>query len=484
MSLTGALYNAFSGLTANARGASLVASNIANATTEGYGRRSLELTPSSVGTSGGVEIHGVLRRSDPAVIADRRQADAGLGYSSDLQTFTSSLEDTVGATDVPGSLANRVGAFENALIVAAANPSSAQRLESVARSGQELAGTFNAISAEIQASREAADRSIGLQVRDLNDTLNRVDELNQEIVRAKARKGDTAALLDERQRIIDGVSDMVPLRMVERDNGEVSLFTMGGTILLDGGLRSEIGFTPTSVISPDKTQAGGGLSGLTINGKPIRTDGTGLFAGGTIAAQFEIRDQIAVTRQAELDGLARELAERLGPGGPDTTLAPTDPGLFTDMSGVAFDPLNETGFAQRISLNTLVEPGGGGTWRLRDGLGAAMQGEVGDADLLNAMSGALGSVQAPASVALDPTARSFTNLVASFVSNVAGDRVQRDSERSFQAANHLALREMELANGVDTDQELQRLMQIEQHYAANAQVMSVVDELMERLLSI
>jgi flagellar hook-associated protein 1 len=37
---------------------------------------------------------------------------------------------------------------------------------------------------------------------------------------------------------------------------------------------------------------------------------------------------------------------------------------------------------------------------------------------------------------------------------------------------------------VDTDAELQDLMLIEQHYAANARVMTVVDELMQRLLNI
>ncbi|WP_371808891.1 flagellar basal body rod C-terminal domain-containing protein [Ruegeria sp. HKCCC2111] len=42
--------------------------------------------------------------------------------------------------------------------------------------------------------------------------------------------------------------------------------------------------------------------------------------------------------------------------------------------------------------------------------------------------------------------------------------------------------QIEAEQGVDTDQELQRLMQVEQTYAANARVISVVDELLETLL--
>ena len=54
MSLTGALSNALSGLTANTRAAGIVSANISNALTEGYGRRSLEISPNRIGTHGGV----------------------------------------------------------------------------------------------------------------------------------------------------------------------------------------------------------------------------------------------------------------------------------------------------------------------------------------------------------------------------------------------------------------------------------------------
>lgn len=71
MSLGAALSSALSGLTANSRAAGLVASNIANATTESYGRRSLDLSSRALGSSGGVWIDGVSRNVDTAVLADR-----------------------------------------------------------------------------------------------------------------------------------------------------------------------------------------------------------------------------------------------------------------------------------------------------------------------------------------------------------------------------------------------------------------------------
>lgn len=482
MSLSGALYNAFSGLKANARAAALVSTNISNATTEGYGRRSLALSPSVAGTHGGARIDAVTRYSDPILLADRRLSDAEFGQGGTMLRFAERFELQIGGSGTGGSLADRLTAFDNALTTAASNPASQQRLETVASTAQALGQTLNTLSSALQGAREEADRAIASEVGRLNSTLRRLDALNDDVVKASARGTDIASLLDERQRLIDGISGIVPLRVVPRDRGEVAIFTMGGAVLLDGR-PTEIGFTPTATIDPGMTLAGGQLFGLSLEGRPIASGTEGMFRGGTLAAQFALRDDAAPGLQAGLDGLARDLVERLGPGGPDATLGATDPGLFTD-AGTAFDPADEAGLAGRIALNALVSPGSGGAWRLRDGLGAVAQREAGDARLLHGLAGALAALAAPASAGLPPIARSFSDRLSEYASSITATRVRAEIEQSFLAAQNSGLKELEFSNGVDTDAELQRLMQIEQHYAANAQVMSAVDEMMQRLLSI
>ncbi len=479
MSLSGALYNAFSGLRANSRAATLVSGNIANATTESYGRRTLALSAPGLAGYGGVRIDGVQRNVDPVLIADRRISDAALGFGTTLSAFAGRIETAAGASGEPGSLATRAAAFENALLTAAANPASTQRLESVATSADALAASLNVLAEQVQQERNTADRQIGQQVTRLNDAIGQVQRLNADIVAGNSSGTDVSSLLDERQRVIDGISEIAPLRIVARDRGEVALFTTGGALLLDG-IASEVGFVETPAIEAGMTLAGGQLSGLTLAGQDAADR---LFAGGTLAAEFQVRDGEAVARQEQLDGIARDLIERLDPGGPDTTLGATDPGLFTDL-GAAFDPLDETGLAGRISLNALVAPGSGGAWRLRDGLGAVTQGEVGDARLLQGITQALATSAPPSSAALDPLSRSFSMQISEFASTAASARVRQDNELSFLSTQNTALKELEFSKGVDTDQELQRLMQIEQHYAANAQVMSVVDEMMDRLMRI
>ena len=136
MSLSGALSNALSGLTANSRAASLVASNIANATTESYGRRTLETSSRTVGV-GGVQIDGVNRRIDTAVLSDRRLSDAQTGFAENMQTFASKIEALLGPSGEAGSLSSFYSAFENAILSASSDPSSTQRLQTVALAAQE-----------------------------------------------------------------------------------------------------------------------------------------------------------------------------------------------------------------------------------------------------------------------------------------------------------------------------------------------------------
>ncbi len=485
MSLSGALSNALSGLTTQARQATLVSSNIANATTESYGRRTLDVSSRST-TWGGVTVDGVTRNTDAVVVADRRLSDAQLGYAGDMQAFASKIETLVGESGEAGSLTTLYSNFENALLSAGSDPSSSQRLKSLALAAEDLTEMMNKVSGELQASRTEADKSIESQVETLNVSLQRVKQLNDSIGETVLRGADASSLMDERQRVLDTVSEIVPLRTVQRDNGTLAVYAASGTVLLDPSLSSEpaqIGFTPQEPITANLTLDNGGVYGITINGNAINSTNEGPLGGGSLGAQLQIRDVVAVDMQAALDGIARDLVERFETGGPDPTVGAGQTGLFTD-GGNTFDPAIEVGLAGRISLNSLVDPSGSGTWRLRDGLYAATQGNVGDATLIQAYSDALDELSVPNSASLGTGTSSFSGHVSDFVSAISAARVRADGEQSFSSAQNTALKELELSKGVDTDAELQDLLLIEQQYAANARVMTAVDELMQTLLSI
>lgn len=486
MTIAGSLANALSGLAAQARAADLVSANVANATTEGYGRRELELAPVylGVGASGGVAVAGLRREVDMVTVQSRRLADAAVGHETTLSDFYDRLEQVLGTPDQDGSLSAAVDALDAALIEAASRPDNETRLSAVLSAAQGIANRLNTTSDTVQELRSDADRAIAQQVDNLNNGLIQVRDLNYRIKEAVSGGQDPSTLMDLRQQAIDTLTAIVPIKQVTRDHGTVALYTPGGALLLDGR-AAMLGFASAGTIVSEMTLEGGALAGLTLNDAPIRTNGDGgLIAGGSLQALFEIRDELAVTAQGRLDGLARDLIERFEDPSVDPTLAAGDPGLFTDGAG----PLNlaqETGLAGRISVNSTLDPAqGGALWRLRDGLGAAGPGDVGEAGLIQALSGALSTARTPASGGFLGTARSASGLAADLVSLTHGEHRQTETTLSYSSARADALKTQELSQGVDTDQELQKLMLIEQAYTANARVIQTVGGLLDMLMEL
>ena len=484
MTLSSALNAAMTGLRAASRSSELISSNISNASTPGYARRTLETTSNAGAFLSGVRVEGVVRHVDSQVLTDRRFASAEFGYRSDTTQFLTSVEDAIGTPDQPGSLSARLSDFDNSLIVAGSRPEASERLESSALAARDLTVALNAASDVVQDARAQADRSIAAQIDRLNDALTAVQDVNSQITAFSAQRKDTSALQDQRQVLIDEITEMVPVRVVPRDHGAVALFSTGGAILLDGG-AAEIGFDPSNTVTPYMSIGGGTLSGITINGFSVSTSSeTGRLRGGTLGAQFEIRDELAPEAQSQLDALARDLIERFEDPTVDPTLTAGQPGLFTDQ-GAALDPAAEEGLASRIALNGLVDPAQSGeTWRLRDGLGAAAPGDVGNATLLNALSDALSSARTPASGAFGTGAFTALDLNAAYASQLGTARLRSDQQLSFASAQLNELTQLERADGVDTDVELQRLMIVEQAYAANARVIQTVDDMLDTLLGL
>ena len=480
MSLSLSLSSAVSGLQASARSAELVSSNVANALTDGYGRRDIQLTARSLGGTGsGVEITGVVRVTDQVLLSDRRVAQANMAGSAVLADAFARLEAAIGTPGDAASLGGKIAGLDSALLAATSRPDSEQRLAAVLTAAQGLATQVGKASIAVQMERERADDRIAENVKELNDTLAKVAALNAQILKQVVADRDASPLMDQRQQLIDKIAEIVPLRQIDRDTGQIALISTGGAALLDGR-PALFGFTPVGKVTPDMTLASGALSGLTMNGKPVTFgDGSGKLDGGAMAANFRLRDIEAPVQQVRLDALARDLIARFANPSVDTTLTSGAPGLFTD-AGAAFNAATETGLAGRLAVNTAADPANGGAlWRLRDGLGATTEGPPGESALLTALRGQLTAFLAPASGGFAPGARSFSGLASDVLSFVSRARTGAEAEQSYTAARYNSLRADELAAGVDTDQQLQSLLLIERAYGANAQVIKTVDSMIK-----
>ncbi|MEP3513726.1 MAG: flagellar basal body rod C-terminal domain-containing protein, partial [Lentilitoribacter sp.] len=110
--------------------------------------------------------------------------------------------------------------------------------------------------------------------------------------------------------------------------------------------------------------------------------------------------------------------------------------------------------------------------------------EAGDSSLLLTLSDAFTATRVPASGEFGSGALSATNLVSTLTSQLGAERYQAEKVLSFSSSQFDELTQQLLADGVDTDQELQRLILVEQAYAANVRMIEAVDEMMQAILRI
>ncbi len=477
MSITGAMNAAVSGLRAAARGTEIVSNNISNALTPSYGRRGLELSTLSYGATGGVRIDGIGRQMNEGVVADRRLANAAQQNTQTAVDFFRRLEDVTGIAGDPEGLSGRLATFEEGLIIAASRPDSVERLANSVSDAQRLADGIGRASREVQDMRTNADTQIAQDVSKLNNALEQVEKLNVEILKARSRSNGSPALLDQRQAVLDTIGSIVSINVIPRDNGAIAIYTEGGAILLDVN-AAQVGFDQKNIVTEFQSFEAGTLSGLSLNGQDLRISA---LSGGSLGGHFAVRDTHGVQAQTQLDALARDLVERFDDPSLDPTRGAGDPGLFTD-SGAAFDPANEVGLSGRLTLNASVDPAAGGEiWRLRDGMGAIGPGPAGDATLLNDLRAALEVKRIPASGDFSTAPHDTAALFSSFSGLLASTRSGAEQDMTFTAARLTELTQLQLSDGVDTDQELQNLLILEQAYAANARVIQAADEMLETL---
>lgn len=481
MSLTSALSNAKSGLVATARSADIVANNVANAMTEGYGRREVRLSASSLGGFGaGVSVTSVERIINLSAMNERRMAEASLSFEQERSQFLKSLEFNIGGVDSPTSLNARFSDFEAALVGATSSPEDEGQLSLVLEAAQNLVVTINSAANDIQKSREQADTNIYEAVEALNSSLENIVSLNSQIRSQLASSGNANGLMDERQRIIDSISHIIPLKQVEGEFGTVKIMTQNGTTLADSS-SARFSFYRTPTITPDMTLASGALSGLTISGASSSVgDVSSIIDGGFLSSQFEVRDTLSIQWTNEIDMISEDLISNFSDPILDTTLG-TSVGLFTDQGG-SIMPGDEVGVSSRLEINPAVDPAqGGAIWRLRDGIGSLVQGPVGNTAILG---GFLNVLQGKDPTGATDVSPSFVSKSITLVSSLSGARVSSENSQAFFEASRLAFASDELSVAVDTDQELQSLLLIEQSYAANAQVLATIDEMLQSILRV
>ena len=480
--ITAASLSARSGLDVIGMRAELVATNVANATTPGYVRRSLTVSETILGNqTAGVQVISIDRSQNEILTAERRSLSSDFAQADILSSRWGSLSQRIGNDIDSSALFQNLNALQASIDDAVLSPESTTHANTVVQSGNDLVREFNALSDLITQERWQAERDIQEGVEIVNRSLLQIEQLNKQIAGIDRTSAQSAALNDERARLVDQVAEYLPIQTSEGQSGTIDILTTEGVFLLAGTVR-EVEFNQANVIGPNITLGNGLLSGISVDGTDITPGATsfGAVSSGKFGALFTLRDSDLPTLEGQLDIMAQDLIDRFSDPAIDPTLTLGDPGLFLDT-----DPAGGDGVAGRLQLNALVDPDrGGAVWRLRDGLGAVAPGPPGDNTILTNLSGAFDTVS---NINVNGLQGGFaySDLVAQLGSLSGQQRVQNESVLSSISLQYQTIQEAEAAEtGVDIETEMQDLLIIEQAYAANARVIQAASQMLTELMEI
>ncbi|MEM9233633.1 MAG: flagellar basal body protein, partial [Pseudomonadota bacterium] len=324
MGLSTALSAAVSGLTAAQTRATTVANNIANANTDGYVRRTTNVNERIVGGQGvGVDVTSIGRQTANFLTSERMRFGAENAFSSEQATSASRIADLLGDPGIQDGLFGAYARFENSLRDAAATPESSVLQREVVDNANDIVRQFQTLSEQSARLRTQADTDIGRAVTEVNDALQRLEELN-----GIGGESLTPDVLDERQRLVDRINDIIPVR-AQNVGDSLNLSTEGGVVLLAQDAQL-IEFSPAVLVTRNQS-LGNGLSGLTVAGTDITPTGSGSQAvqGGRIAALFETRDERLPAFNDSIDALAADLVIRFADDSVDPSKPAGEVGLFT-----------------------------------------------------------------------------------------------------------------------------------------------------------
>lgn len=481
MSLTSALNTAQSIFNNTGAQSSIVSNNISNAGNKDYVRRQAMLSTSL----GGAQVVKISRAQEDALLKQYLKAAS---KDSAQQTLLGGLEDLksiMGGNDNETSPETALRTFRDKLGTFRATPGDLIAAQGAITAAQDVVTSLNNASRAVQQQRADADKQIKNQVDSLNSLLKQFETANNAVKKATAGNEDPSSALDEREKVLKQISQIVGVSTVQRPNNDMALYTADGTTLFETIPRS-VSFEPTQSYAASTVGNKVYIDGVAVN----MGSGSTTNAQGSMASLLQIRDDIAPTFQSQLDEVARGLVNLYQEDG--------NPGLFvwTQANGTAggVPPAGTVidGIAGTIAINDrVVTSKGGDPMRLRDGnINAASTpanptGSSGYTAELDRLYTAMDS-----GIAFDPTTGLDSNVsILTYATNSLGWLEQNRSNATTAAENTsaAAARTDEAYSnetGVNLDEELTLLLDIEQSYKAATKILNAVDEMLKALLDI
>ncbi len=450
--LFSSLTSASRALEAQRFGLDVTGQNIANVNTPGFARREILLTaapPADAWSAGsGVDIQGVRAARD-------RLLERRLQIERPAEQREGAIADSLSIVEVaigrPGeSIDAQLDVFFNWAAQLSADPASSTLRHEFVSAGERLASAFGEMSERLSTARRQADANVRSAVTEANDLAAQIAALNANIARAGSNSPGVTALRDQQKVLLDQLTGVMDVTVIERGDGGIDVATAGGRSLVIGNESRAI----TLQSMPPE-----GLAELQYDGVAMSRD----ITGGTLGGYLHARDGLVPDYLSRLDTLAGSVASEVN------ALHMTGFDNAGNLGGAFFTFQAGPGAAASLAVEAAIvaDPGrvaAAGLPIAGDNQNARALAALRDARVLNGGT--------------------FSDAWAQLVYRVGSDA---QSARQEQISRQEIVRQVEALNdavsGVSLDEEAMMMLRFQRAYEANARFFQTVDQAIETLLS-
>jgi flagellar hook-associated protein 1 FlgK len=487
MSLTVALNSARSSLMTSGTQASVISRNIAGVGQDGYSRKNV-LVATLPGN--GVYVAGI-----------QRAGSAGLFYNVLKASSTTAKQDaiynglqkiaatTIDDPQLDQSPAAQLAKLKSALQQYASAPDNTTFAQAAVNAAKGVAASLNDATKTVQSVRADADTEMANSVTTINQLLTQFQTVNTAIVKGTIAGSDVTDYLDLRDSILSKLSQEVGITVGTRANNDTVIYTDSGVTLFETNART-VTFNQTNAYTAGTTG-----NSVYIDGVPV----TGASAvmplhGGKLAGLSALRDDVTVTYQSQLDEIARGLIETFAESDQTAAAGLDIPGLFTYPGAPAIPPTGviSPGLAGTIFVDPSVDQSVGGNPKLlRDGGISGnpnyvynTTGQAGFFGRLQQLADGMGANRPFDPAAMGKPNANLTDFAGSSTSWLEARRKSANDEATYsQTLLERSADAMSNVNGVNMDDEMSFMMQIERTFSASSKVITAVDQMLKDLLA-
>lgn len=464
MSLESALTVSLSGLKASSTQLELTASNISNSSVEGYTKKSVVLSSATLGTvGGGTQVTGFTRSENAALFKTLTTSTTDLGQRTAQDSYLQQVQDILGtgSSDNP-ALSENISSFVNAWTQYASTPESLVSKSQVIQDGVNLTDEVRRLSDAVEDLDRQCKNEINSTLQDLNGYLEQIRDLNAKISQAVTANLSAGDVEDQRDQLVLKVAAITGVTILERNFGQIALYTSTGYQLVDGASIRTLSYNGTDVTDASNTT-------LSLN--------TAL-SGGSLQALIDFRATTTPASSDPATSIIQKLRSQL-----DTVVTAFTSVVTTAASG-------EVTFAQAYNAATTT-----GTELANSFFtGVNRTNFYVNASLLDGTAQLKQAAASPVTDAMLDATRTFTTdglnatsvsyasyVTASFTTFQQAATNIATLKGSAEDSNDYLQEKYSNETAVNVDDELVKLTTFQNAYAASAHAMTVVKELFMKL---